>query len=589
MGGEPVPEERVTVEDVVIHYDVPVPMPDGVVLSADVFRPAGRGRHPVLLVRTPYGKHAVPVSLYGRFDVLAAVRAGYAVVIQDTRGSFASQGRFTPFADEAADGEASILWAAAQEWSDSDVCMAGGSYLGATQLLAATRAPGPLKAIAPMITSSECYDGWLYQGGAFQLGFALTWATAAARAGLLRREARGEDVAREKAAIAAIAAEPFAALRRLPLAAWADTPALGFYGEWLRHPTRDEHWQATAVNERYGAIDVPALHIAGWHDIFLKGSLENYAGLAAGAASEHARANQRLIVSPWGHATPAEAVGDLWFGPAASPLALDVTALHLGFFDQVLTRTPSGEAPPVRLFVMGANRWRDEPTWPLARAVPTRYHLRAGGALSREAPGLEAPDEFRYDPRDPVPTVGGPTLIPGDGRFMGPRDRRAVERRTDVLVYTSDVLTRPVEVTGPLVATLWVATSARDTDFTVALVDVFPDGRAIGVADGILRLRCRNGLATSELAEPGRPYEIDVDLVATSNVFLAGHRIRVEVSSSNFPRFDRNPNHGGVISEATERDFVVAAQRVFHDADRASCITLPIVPHDGSVPAAAAS
>jgi putative CocE/NonD family hydrolase len=231
----------------------------------------------------------------------------------------------------------------------------------------------------------------------------------------------------------------------------------------------------------------------------------------------------------------------------------------------------------VRIFVMGANEWRDETEWPLARAVPTRLYLRANGALSREAPADEEPDEFSYDPRDPVPTVGGSTYLPGSGFFSGPRDRRTIEQRPDVLVYTSDPLQDDLEVIGPVKATLTVSTSAPDTDFTVALVDVHPDGRAMGVIDGILRLRYRQGLDRQVLAQPGQIYEIDVDLVATANVFRAGHLIRVEVSSSNFPRFDRNPNNGGVIAEATVMDLATARQRVFHDRRRASFITLPTV------------
>jgi len=235
---------------------------------------------------------------------------------------------------------------------------------------------------------------------------------------------------------------------------------------------------------------------------------------------------------------------------------------------------PATDGPRVRIFVMGANRWRDEEEWPLERAVSTRWHLREGGGLSRESPGEEVPDEFVYDPFDPVPTIGGQTLMPGAGFFQGPRDRREIAERSDVLTYTSAALTEDVEVTGPVTMVLYVATSCRDTDFTAALVDVHPDGRAIGLTDGILRLRYRDGLDRSVLAEPGKVYEIAIDLVATSNLFKAGHRIRIEVSSSNFPRFDRNPNHGGVIAEAVADDFRPAHQRVFHDPRRPSHVVI---------------
>ena len=564
----------------IVDYDVPVPMRDGTVLATDVFRPAALGRYPVILVRTPYDKLAEAARLvtFG-VDPLAAVRAGYVVVIQDVRGAFASQGRFRHFRDESDDGAVSVGWAASQEWSDGAVAMAGGSYLGAAQLLAAIRTPPALKAIAPVITASEYYEGWTYQGGAFQLGFALVWAAGMAYADLGRRNELGEDVTADREVLESIVADPWDAFKLLPLAELPRrTRLLANYGEWLSHPDRDEFWRATAINEHYGSIDVPALHIAGWHDIFLKGSLENYMGLRAGAASAHARDNQRLIVAPWGHALPNEFVGDVWFGAAANPMTLNLHASHLEFFDAFLKGEPLVERAPVRIFVMGANLWRDEENWPIARAVQTRFYLRAGGKLTREAPAEEAADDFVYDPRDPVPTVGGNTLLPGGGFFMGPRDRRSIEGRPDVLVYTTDMLAEDVEVTGPMTARLQVTTSARDTDFTVALVDVYPDGRAIGIADGILRLRYRNGFETQHLAEPAEVYEIEIELGAISNLFQAGHRIRVEVASSNFPRFDRNPNHGGTIAEANWSDFVVATQRILHDANRASYITLPVIP-----------
>lgn len=566
-----------------IEYDVAVPMADGVTLAADVYRPVAQGRYPVILVRTPYDKLAMPVALaeYG-FDPLAAVRAGYVVVVQDVRGTYASQGRFRHFLSESEDGAASIAWAASQEWSSGSVGMAGPSYVGATQLLAAIGAPDALRAVAPVITASEYYEGWIYQGGAFQLGFALSWSARMAYLELARRLTLGEDVAADLEVLREIVSDPWAAFERLPLVSVPRlTEALSNYGDWLAHPDRDEFWRATAVNERYESIDVPALHVAGWHDIFLKGSLENYVGLRRGARSDHARAGQQLIVTPWGHFPPGDVVGDLWLGsaanPAANPAPIDLFAAHLEFFDAFVKGNPPIERPAVRIFVMGTNRWRDEEDWPLARAVPTRFYLRSGGGLARETPGDEGAAEFVYDPADPVPTVGGNTLLPSSF-FLGPRDRRSIHTRDDVLVFTSAVLERDLEVTGSVSAHLHVSTSARDTDFTVVLLDVYPDGRIIGIADGILRLRYRDGFETQRLAEPGRAYEIDVDLVATSNVFLAGHRIGVEISSSNFPRFDRNPNNGGVIANANAADFVAATQRVYHNAGQASYVELAVVP-----------
>jgi uncharacterized protein len=564
---------------ITVDYDVPMRLQDGTLLATDIYRPAQRGRYPTILIRTPYDKFATPgmLALDG-FDALGAVRAGYVVAIQDVRGAFASGGDLRHFRHEAEDGAAAIAWAAAQDWSNGLVGMTGSSYYAATQLLSAIRTPPALSAIVPAITGSEFYDGWTYQGGALQLGFTLRWAAGMAYADMLNREARGEDVSAGREALESVVQDPWGAYWRLPLVELPNSSRwLRNYGEWLAHPDRDDFWRATAIKEHYDRIDVPAVHIAGWNDIFLKGSLENFVGLRSGAASEHARQEQRLIVTPWGHDPPQEFVGDVLLGPAGNPLNVNLGLTQLEFFDHHLKGEPADEVAPVRIFIMGANEWRDEAEWPLARAVPTRLYLRANGALSREAPADEQPDKFSYDPRDPVPTVGGSTYLPGSGFFTGPRDRRALEQRSDVLVYTSDPLHDDLQVIGPVKATLSVATSVPDTDFTGALVDVRPDGRAMGVVDGILRLRYRQGLDRQVLAQPGQIYEIEVDLVATANVFKAGHRIRVEVSSSNFPRFDRNPNNGGVIAEATVSDLATARQRVFHDRDRASFITLPTV------------
>jgi putative CocE/NonD family hydrolase len=377
----------------------------------------------------------------------------------------------------------------------------------------------------------------------------------------------------------------------VPLMAVAEsTPWLGSYREWLTHPDRDDYWRHTAINERYSDIDVPALHIAGWNDIFLKGSLENYVGLRDGAGTQRGRDHQRLIVTPYGHSQGhGESAGDLWYGGGAeyvfasrhaatsATAPIDLPRECIEWLDACLKDGPYHEGPPVRLFVMGANRWRDEEHWPLTRAITRRWYLRTDAGLSPEAPGDEAPDTFVFDPLDPVPTAGGQTLLPGGGFFMGPRDRRAIEHRPDVLAYTSEPLQRALEVTGYITVTLHVATSGVDTDFTAALVDVHPDGRALGVVDGILRLRYRDGTARAVFAEPGRVYEIQIDLQATSNVFGVGHRLRVEISSSNFPRFDRNPNTAGAVAETDESRFRVAQQVVFHDADRASFVTLPII------------
>jgi len=572
-----------TVTSLTVETDVLVPMADGVRLSTQILRPNAPGGHPAILMRTQYGKSVSGVSGAGYLDPFELARSGWVVVAQDCRGTGRSAGRFRQFHDEAADGAATIAWLADQDWSDGTVVMIGGSYLATTQSLAATRTPPALRALAASWGASDFYDGFAYRGGAFEFGFALRWSAEAAFNDASRRVVRGEDVGRDREQLAPIVADMWGAYEQLPLKALPDRVALmASYGEWLAHPTRDEYWRAISVRDRFEAFEVPTLQIAGWSDVRLKGSLENFVGLRDRAGTRYARENQRLIVTPWGHNPEhppvSEVVGDLWFGREAGALAASDIGKRITTFLGAAVRGEPVDLPPVRIFVMGANVWRDEEDWPLARAVDTRFHLRTGSRLSIEAPGAEDCDGFRYDPSDPVPTVGGNTLLRDGGRFLGPRDRRRVQGRPDVLVYTSEPLEQDTEVTGFVTATLHVSTSATDTDFTVALLDVHPDGRAIGIADGILRLRYRDGLDTPAPATPGVVYRIEIDLVATSNVFRAGHRIGVEVSSSNFPRFDRNPNHGGVIAEADRSDFVVAEQSVFHDADRPSWIALPIVP-----------
>jgi N-acetylated-alpha-linked acidic dipeptidase len=355
------------------------------------------------------------------------------------------------------------------------------------------------------------------------------------------------------------------------------------YFTMLDHPSYGSYWRTFDIESRHGEFEVPALHLTGWYDALLNGTIRNFAGLRANARTTKAREGQRLIVGPWTHSGPTSrttAIGDVDFGPAAG---LDSDSLRFAWFDYWLKDRPTGitSSAPVRLFIMGANEWRDEQEWPLARAVPTPFYLHsAGGAntldgdgmLSRESPRTEPPDRFEYDPMNPVPTGAR------GGYSRSPSDQREVERRYDVLVYTSAPLESPVEVTGPIVAHLWAASSATDTDFTVKLVDVHPDGTARALTDGILRARYRKSKTTPEPLTPGRPEELTIDVGATGNVFLAGHRIRVEISSSNFPRFDRNPNTGAPFGEGPAA--VPARQTILHDREHPSRIVLPVVPRE---------
>lgn len=553
----------------IVDLDVEIPMRDGTVLRADVWRPGRAGRFPTLLQRLPYCKrNAVASVVFAGLEPVRAAAAGFAVVVQDTRGRFASDGSFSPFAQERRDGVDTLAWVARQGFSNGRVGMYGVSYGAAAQLLAAADAPPALHAIAPQMTGADPYS-WFWEGGALRLGFALWWsASAFARAESVRRSALGIPVERH-AELDAILRDPWSAFRTLPLTAQPVLDELfPDYREWVGHPTRDAYWSAYPVPEDRPRDACPALHIGGWHDPFLRGTLRSFAALGG-----------RLIVGPWAHALPYDSVGDVEYGPDASQAAIDLGGIQLAWFRGHLTDDEVDEAPPVRIFVMGSNRWRDASTWPPERTRPTTFHLRAGGGLSPEPP---APDEasatFAYDPSDPVPTTGGATFLPGlyVARHGGPRDQSPIGSRPDVLKYTSAPFDRHTEITGDLTVHLHAATSGRDTDWTAKVVVVDRQGVSRGLADGIVRARYRAGDGVARLLGPGEPHEVRIDVGATSIVLAPGECIGVQISSSNFPKYDRNPNHGGDLTTATEADFIVARQTVFHDALRPSRLVLPV-------------
>ena len=567
-----------------IEKHLQVPMRDGVLLATDVYRPAGAGPFPVVMMRLPYNKEQ-PVLLFLAGDILRVAQAGYAVVVQDCRGTWASEGEFSPYFQEAEDGADAIAWAAAQAWSTGDVGMMGASYYGATQWLAATQAPPALKAIAPFITTDQYFEKWTYQGGAFQLGFMLQWASVTfGVAEAVRRLMRGAgDAAGVGSAIGA--ADAVAAnYWHLPLCELPEVANLTPYvKDWLAHPDYDDYWRAAAPCEHYENITTPALNFGGWYDLFLGGTLANYAAMKG-------RTPQKLVIGPWVHGYNGGVYPARNFGLMAHDGVADVTAMQTRWFDHFLKGEANGvlDEPPVKIFVMGPDVWREEADWPLPDTDWQQWYLHsagsagtkpADGVLARTTPDKEPADSYLYDPRNPVPTVGGASFLPGlfIAANAGPRDQREVEQRADVLCYTSEVLTADMEVTGPVRLVLYVSSSAMDTDFTGKLVDVHPDGTALILTDGILRARYRESLSTQKLMTPGEVYRLEIDLVATANVFFAGHRIRLEVSSSNFPRFDRNTNSGGVIAQETEADFVRATNTVWHDAVRASHLILPVI------------
>ncbi len=558
--------------------NVAVEMADGTVLATDVWLPDETpppGGRPALLQRLPYDKSSSFMAQHViGMEIPLALDAGFAVVVQDTRGRYCSGGRFDPFVHEARDGADTIAWIRAQPWSDGRVAMYGASYIGATQLLAATEAPEGLAALAPQLTSLSLRDPWTYRAGALQLGFVLLWLIESLAPADLDRLSSA-DRAELDAVLDGLRADPAAAMSRLPLL----TPELErlapYVAEWLRHPARDDWWQSFDPAERADEIDVAALHIAGTSDIFCEGSLAAYRAMRDGPAGD----GQYLVLGPWSHGNTTDWQGERWLGYDAASAALDLTGLQLEFFRAVLDgRAP--DMPRVRYFATGADEWREAADWPVPGTEQVALHLRTGGRLTAAAPdGEEAPDSYVSDPRRPVPTTGGATFLPGllMARNSGHRSQTEVERRPDVLVYTGVPLRHDIEVTGEVVLELWAASSATDCDWTARLCDVAPDGTSTGIVDGILRSRYRNGPDPEPLA-PGRPERFTVVLGSTSHVFRAGHAVRLQVASSNHPRFDRNPQQLADPVTATEADLVVAEQTVFHDAPRPSRLLLPTVP-----------
>jgi putative CocE/NonD family hydrolase len=546
-----------------LETDVAVPMRDGVVLRADVLRPDAPGRFPALLYRTPYGKQTE-----WRDDgfALRAVREGYVVVSQDVRGRYASGGVFDPYRQESEDGFDTVEWVAALPYVDGNVGMTGLSYPGAVQWLAAMAQPPHLKAIAP----SMCFSTgrrFFYFGGAFDLSWIPWFYLNIAPDVRGRLGVAGPTTEAEAAAAWEIRGDDwlrFLPLDRLP----ALKGAAPSYYEWLEHPDDGPFWDFADVRSHYGEIAIPALNLSGWHD-------EGYGPMGATENFRGTRANgSRLVIGPWTHGTPRltkTRVGELDFGVNAG---LDYQALLLRWFDFWLKGEKNGldEEPPVAIFVMGDNAWREEEDWPLERARQTSYYLHASGRLSPEPPaGDDPPSRYDYDPLHPV--------IDRNGGVQGPYDQSPLDARRDVLVFETGPLSADLEVTGPIEAELFVASSAVDTDFVVRLLDVYPDGRAFNLMSPTVeveRARYRNGETHPELLVPGEVVRLSFDNLITSNLFRAGHRLRVQVTSSLFPHFDRNLNTGAPPGHGDEA--VIAHQEVHHSARYPSRLVLPVVP-----------
>ncbi|TNJ61613.1 CocE/NonD family hydrolase [Paenibacillus hemerocallicola] len=590
-----------------VSRDVPIAMRDGTRLYADLYRPEVDRRYPVLLQRTPYNKtvETWPKTNFRPSPAFLA-SCGYAVIIQDVRGRFKSEGEYDPYKRDAEDGYDTVQWAAAQPWSSGKVGMFGGSYMGATQFLAASAKPPALQALFPYFTGSSHYDTWVYAGGAFNLLTRFTWVVrmmvdTAARKGSgmpkplkelaeamaeLRKSASaeaGSDVAELERGIVALLSRLLnpVPLRELPI----PEELGGYFFDWLDHWKDDGYWQRINTENEYGRIRLPMLHIGGWYDEFARSTLDNYVGFSRHLASEAGRVSQKLIMGPWIHGSFSRNIGDVDFGPEIDESERYINDLNAAYFDYWLKGIDNGyaETPPVRLFIMGVNRWRDEREWPLARTDYQSWYVhsdgtaneaRGGGWLSPEPPVDEPPDQYAYDPDHPVQTNGGNILR--IGMNIGPCDQRRDTPRDDVLSYVSKPLEADMEVTGYIKMKLWAATDAEDTDFTAKLIDVYPDGTEINIQDGVIRASFRESLADPHPVEPGRVYAYEIDLWATSQLFFKGHRIKLELSSSNFPRFNRNLNTFGPPAE--QRDVRIARQTIYHDTIRPTHILLPVIP-----------
>ena len=573
-------------EQVRIQRGVAVEMRDGVHLATDVYLPDGPGPFPTLVTRIRGARSSGFIVGVLILNPLDAVSRGYAVVVQEVRGRAGSEAAWHPFVHELEDGADCLDWVLAQPWCDGSIGTYGTAYSASTALYLSASGRDEVKALAILGTGADIHDGWVYTNGAFELGWNVYWAYMTAAETIKRLDVDEETRQDLQQQYERAIIEAPAVAARLPI---SDHPLLDRVGEtqyreWLDHPDYDDYWASFDILALTEGLRAPMLSIIGWHDNFLKSHFDLYRAVAD-------RAPHRLVVGPWEHTSyvspfSTSRSGAVEFGPrAVSGVALS-TPLLLDWFDRWLTGADAGAAGGVRYWQLGEDEWREADRWPPPH-VEERWYLRSQGSANSgggdglllagaPADGEEASDTYRYDPLDPVPTVGGKTLMPTI-MAAGIEDQAAIEERPDVLCYTTPELTVPVVVHGPVRIELWASSSAVDTDFTAKLVDVTPDGRAFNLADGIVRARYRDSpRRRSGPLEPGQATAFEIGLWDLAHTFLPGHRIRLEISSSNFPRFDRNLNTGNEIGRDGPADAVIAMQQVFHDAERPSALILPV-------------
>lgn len=564
---------------VTVERNVEIPLRPGFVLRADVYRDEAASPTPTLLQYTAYDKDNW-LSVFGVFSPFRAVERGFTVVVVDAIGRFASDGDgpYRPFSNDADGATACISWIIEQDWSNGRVGMYGASNSGVPVLQAARRRPEGLASIVPQFTTSEFDQGWVYRGGAFQFGFNAWWTLVNLAPDLLRRAAAaGDDTSEAWAEWTELFADPDSLFARdFSVALGAVQRFTPHYDEWVANPPGSTYWSSTSLSEDWGQIDLPALHVAGWFNVHLDGNLAVFEEMRRASP---ARDRQYLLIGPWTQWMPA--VGEMCGPEARFPAALmDMAGHQLDWFEATLAGSGDLDSARsrVRVFVMGIDRWSEYSDWPPSEGTATAWFLSSTGrdtddgrSLDLSGPAVDAvADHFVHDPSDPVPTLGGATMLPAFTVSAGPRDQRDIETRDDVLVFSGPLLTEPVTVVGPVTARLYVSSDAESVDVTAKLIDVHPDGRAMALCDGIVR----TDAASTDLSNPT---EIVVDLIATGNCFGVGHRIRLEVAGSNFPKFDlhcsRDPHSAAPLPPSTAHRISVHS-----GGETPSALVLHVVP-----------
>jgi len=582
---------------------VMIPMRDSVRLATDLYFPVGAEMpQPVVLIRTPYNKNDADEHAAARFFT----GQGYVAAVQDMRGKYESEGRYRWTAHDRSDGYDTVSWLSEQSWSMGKVGTYGCSYRGENQIqLAAERHPNHAAAVpmfaGAMYTHGDRHRNWATNnGGAFELAMIFTWFR---EKGWSLRPRYPTGTPREDLLRATNAFDLRPQLPEIDEATlWSELPVVGLmrrsqappnlWEDLVSHAPDDPWWEQYGFVTDADSFDVPALQVASWYDYGASEALALFNLFQTNGVSATARQHQFIIMAPTTHCDHHEATAETIVGArSVGDARLDYWGLYLDWFDHWLRGEDTGitDRPPVQYYLMGQNEWRTADAWPLPETDPTRYFLHSDGnansrmgdgRLSTDPPLDEAAEEtsdtFVYEPASPVPTVGGQACCTQTPQAEGAWDQRAVEMREDVLVYTSPPLDEGIEVTGPIQATIYLSSSAPDTDVTVKLVDVAPDGTAYNIQEGIRRVRYRDGYDRVTRMEEGEVYRIDVDLHATSNYFAASHRIRIEVSSSNFPRFTRNLNTGG--DNHADTTWTTARNTIHHSPDHPSHIVLPVIP-----------